>query len=35
MFILAKIYYFFLYGTTSLEKARSRYEIKPVKRTKK
>jgi len=33
MILLSKLYYFLLYGTTSLEKAQSKYAIKPIKRT--
>ena len=32
MFILSRLYYLLLYGTTDIEKARSKYEIKPVRR---
>ena len=32
MIALIKLYHFLLYGTTDIEKARSKYEIKPVRR---
>jgi hypothetical protein len=32
MIALIKLYYFLLYGTTDLKKARQKYEIKPVRR---